>query len=66
MNFVIKAYLIHGVKDVVLRGWIHEMKLQQVLNAQRLQQQYDVGLNKVFKNFDIMTVDYRNKNVRVA
>ena len=46
MSFVIKVYLIHGVEDVVLRGWIHEMKLQQVLYTQGLQQQYDVGLNK--------------------
>lgn len=35
--------LIHGVEHVVLWGWVHEVKLQQVLHPQGLEQQHHVG-----------------------
>lgn len=35
--------LIHGVEHVVLRGWVHEVELQQVLDSQGLEQQHHVG-----------------------
>lgn len=35
--------LVHGVEHVVLRRWIHEVEEQQILDAQRLQQQDDIG-----------------------
>ena len=35
--------LVHGVEHVVLGGRVHEVKEQQVLHAQRLEQQHHVG-----------------------
>ena len=35
--------LVHGVEHVVLRGWVHEVELQQVLHPQGLEQQHHVG-----------------------
>mmetsp|Transcript_33920 Transcript_33920/g.85062 ORF Transcript_33920/g.85062 Transcript_33920/m.85062 type:complete len:319 (+) Transcript_33920:351-1307(+) len=35
--------LVHGVEDVVLRGRVHEVKLQQVLHVEALQQQHDIA-----------------------
>lgn len=35
--------LVHGVEHVVLRGWVHEVELQQILHPQGLEQQHHVG-----------------------
>lgn len=35
--------LVHGVEHVVLGWWIHEVKEEQILNTQRLQQQDYIG-----------------------
>lgn len=35
--------LVHGVEHVVLRWWVHEVEQEQILDAQRLQQQDYVG-----------------------
>lgn len=35
--------LVHGVQHVVLRWWIHEVELQQVLHTQGLEQKHYIG-----------------------
>lgn len=35
--------LVHGVKHVVLRWWVHEVEEEQILNPQRLEQQDYIG-----------------------
>lgn len=35
--------LVHGVEHVVFRGRVHEVEEQQILDTQRLEQQYHVG-----------------------
>ncbi len=37
------THLIHGVENVVLWRRIHEVELEQVLHAQGLEQEHDVG-----------------------